>query len=255
MKGPNTKIQAPEKHQAPSFNGCLLKVSQRRCARVGFGSWNLELLWSLDLGVWSFSAVFAALLLLATGCHRKQTAPPTASRTTTESVGMSSRRDDAASRAAFLAAYPVFMHPRCLNCHPAGDVPLQGEDSHPHFQNVKRGPDGKGLYAVKCKNCHQDKNLPGENMPPGHPEWHLPPANMRMVFEGKSAAELARQLKDPKQNGGKTLDDIIYHVTYDSLVIESGWNPAQGKSKPPLNHAEFAKKMREWADKGAAVPE
>jgi hypothetical protein len=29
---------------------------------------------------------------------------------------------------------------------------------------------------------------------------------MRMVFQGKTPAELARQLKDPKQNGGKTLE-------------------------------------------------
>src|SRR4051794_8897291 len=49
--------------------------------------------------------------------------------------------DEIASRDAFLAAYPVFMHPRCLNCHPVGDVPLVGEDSHPHLQNVRRGPD------------------------------------------------------------------------------------------------------------------
>ena len=31
--------------------------------------------------------------------------------------------DELVSREAFLAAYPVFMHPRCMNCHPAGDLP------------------------------------------------------------------------------------------------------------------------------------
>jgi hypothetical protein len=30
-------------------------------------------------------------------------------------------------------------------------------------------------------------NTPGLNMPPGKPKWHLPPADMKMVFEGKSA--------------------------------------------------------------------
>jgi hypothetical protein len=34
--------------------------------------------------------------------------------------------DHSRARAAFMKAYPVFMHPRCLNCHPAGDTPLQG---------------------------------------------------------------------------------------------------------------------------------
>ena len=132
---------------------------------------------------------------------------------------------------------------------------MQGEDSHPHLQNVKRGPDGKGLYALKCKNCHQDTNLSGEGLPPGHPDWRLPPASMRMVFQGKTPAELARQLKDPKQNGGKTLEEIIKHVSYDSLVMQSGWSPAEGKSKPLLTHDEFATNIREWVEKGAAVPE
>jgi len=195
-----------------------------------------------------------ALLLCATGCQHEP-ATPSGSGASAPTAKMSSSSAAAASRAAFLAAYPVFMHARCMNCHPVGDVPLQGEDSHLHLQNVKRGPDGKGLYALKCKNCHQDKNLVGENMPPGHPEWHLPPGNMRMVFQGKTPAELARQLKDPKQNGGKTLDEILHHVSHDSLVMESGWNPAEGKSKPPLTHAQFAAKMREWIEKGAAIPE
>jgi hypothetical protein len=162
--------------------------------------------------------------------------------------------DEAKSRAAFLAAYPVFMHPRCLNCHPAGDAPLQGDDGHPHLQEVQRGPDGKGLYALKCSNCHQWKNLPGEHMPPGHPEWHLPPSEMRMVFEGKSAAQLARQLKDPRQNGGKTLEEIVRHSTEDSLVA-TGWNPGDGRTKPPLTQAEFGRLMREWVEQGAAIPE
>jgi len=90
-------------------------------------------------------------------------------------------------------------------------------------------------------------------MPPGHPEWHLPSADMRMVFEGKTPAQLARQLKDPKQNGGKTLEQIVNHVAEDSLVA-TAWNPAEGRTKPPLTHAEFGKQIREWIDKGAAVP-
>jgi mono/diheme cytochrome c family protein len=163
-------------------------------------------------------------------------------------------KDDAAASAAFAAAYPVLMHPRCMNCHPAGDVPLQGDDSHLHLQNIKRGSDGKGLYALKCANCHQETNLPGANMPPGHPLWHLPPADMRMVFEGKSPGELCRQLKDPKQNGGKSLEEIYHHIAEDSLV-GWGWNPGDGRTLPPMSRPDFAAKIRAWIDSGAACPE
>jgi hypothetical protein len=162
--------------------------------------------------------------------------------------------DLAASKAAFLEAYKVLMHPRCMNCHPSGDAPLQGDDSHVHAQNVQRGPDGKGKFALKCHNCHQFANLPGLNMPPGNPNWHLPPPEMKMVFQGKSPRELARQLKDPGQNGHKTLADLLHHVAEDKLVL-GGWDPGDGRTRPPLSHAEFAAKMREWIEKGAAEPE
>ena len=163
-------------------------------------------------------------------------------------------RDAAGSKAAFLEAYKVLMHPRCMNCHPSGDAPLQGDDSHAHAQNVRRGPDGKGKYALKCANCHQLTNLPGANMPPGNPNWHLPPPETPMVFQGKTPGELASQLKDPKRNGNKTLDQILHHVTEDKLVL-GGWDPGDGRTKPPLSHDEFARKMREWVENGAAEPE
>lgn len=158
------------------------------------------------------------------------------------------------SRAAFKEAYKVLMHPRCMNCHPMGNAPLQSDESHPHIQNVKAGPEGKGIYSMKCTNCHQDKNLPGENMPPGNPVWHLPPPEMPMVFEGKSPGQLAAQLKDPKRNGGKNLEQIFHHVSEDKLVLW-GWNPGEGRTLPPLTHEEFTKQMKIWIDNGAEVPE
>ena len=124
------------------------------------------------------------------------------------------------SRAAFLQVYRVLTSPRCQNCHVAGDAPLQGDDSHLHLQNVRRGKDGHGVYGMHCDTCHQTKNLSGEHMPPGSPKWSLPSAEQKMVFVGRSPAELCRQLKDPKQNGGRTLAALLDHVANDDLV---GW--------------------------------
>src|SRR3984885_5827226 len=128
-------------------------------------------------------------------------------------------KDSIESVKAFMKVYKVLMSPRCMNCHPAGDIPLQGDDSHLHTQGVKRGIDGKGVYALKCANCHQPQNSVGVHMPPGNPNWHLPPANMKMVFQYKTPRELAAQLKDPKRNGNKTYAQLIDHVTNDKLVL------------------------------------
>jgi len=163
------------------------------------------------------------------------------------------QKDSIASKKAFLKVYAVLMSPRCMNCHPSGDIPLQGEDSHLHLQGVKRGFDGKGLYALKCTNCHQPHNLPGLHMPPGNPKWSLPPANMKMIFQGRSSHQLAGQLLDKKRNGRKSVKALINHITNDTLVL-SGWTPAKGLAKPPLSHREFVSAFNEWINKGAVSP-
>lgn len=158
---------------------------------------------------------------------------------------------EAASKAAFAEAYKVFMHPRCMNCHPAGDVPLQGDDSHLHTQGVKRGPDGRGLYALKCSSCHQAANLEGDHLPPGHPNWHLPTAARPMVFEGKSPRQLAMSFKDATFTGFTTMDQLIEHVENDKLVQHS----FTYGTRPPLSHDEFVAKVKEWIEKGAVLPD
>jgi hypothetical protein len=163
-------------------------------------------------------------------------------------------QDAVASRAAFLQVYRVLTSPRCQNCHPAGDVPLQGDDSHVHLQNVKRGKDGHGVYGMRCDTCHQAKNLPGEHMPPGNPKWSLPSPEQKMIFVGRSPAELCRQLKDPKQNGGRTLAMLLDHVANDDLVGWA-WNPGDGRTLPPLSRVETAAQMKVWVEGGAACPE
>jgi hypothetical protein len=91
-------------------------------------------------------------------------------------------------------------------------------------------------------------------MPPGNPNWHLPPPEMPMVFQGKSPGELARQLKNPKLNGDRTLEQLLHHVSEDKLV-RGCWEPGDGRTRPTLTHAEFARKMHEWVDNGAPTPD
>jgi cytochrome c5 len=169
-------------------------------------------------------------------------------------AGSAYKSDTAAAQAAFNRAWTVFESPRCRNCHPSGDAPLQGDDGHVHIQDVKRGPDGQGVYGMKCSTCHQAANLPGDNTPPGNPKWSLPPANMKMVIQGETAGQFCRQLKDPAKNGHRTLAQIIEHVSSDDLV-GWGWNPGDGRTLPPLSRPEFVAAMNIWVDNGAACPQ
>lgn len=161
-------------------------------------------------------------------------------------------KDSVESVKAFMTVYKVLMSPRCMNCHPSGDIPLQGDDSRLHSMFPKRGKEGKGVYAMKCSNCHQPENTPGFNTPPGHPNWHLPPADMKMVFEGRTAGQLAKQLIDPKQNGNKNKKQLIEHAD-DGLVL-AAWKPGEGRTLPPMSHAEFKKAWITWIEKGAFAP-
>ena len=80
---------------------------------------------------------------------------------------------------AFATVQAVLQHPRCQNCHPAGDAPLQGDDGHVHLQYVKRGPLGRGEVGQECSTCHGPANPPsnyGLHIPPGVSEgWRMPP--------------------------------------------------------------------------------
>jgi mono/diheme cytochrome c family protein len=162
------------------------------------------------------------------------------------------KSDSAASAKAFLQVYKVLMSPRCMNCHPAGDIPLQGDDSHLHTMSPKRGKDGHGLYAMKCANCHQPANTPGARTPPGNPKWGLPPSDMKMVFQGKTARQLALQIRDYNQNGHKNKQQLLEHAR-DTLV-KAGWNMGEGRPAPPLTYTAFLKVWDEWINKGAYAP-
>jgi hypothetical protein len=154
---------------------------------------------------------------------------------------------------AFLQIARVLQSPRCQNCHPAGEAPLQTDAGAPHAMLVRRGPDGRGTSAMRCSNCHMGINNPEPQGPPGAPNWHLPPPETPMVFEGRTPDELCRTIKDPRQNGGKNIEQLVHHLTTDSLVLW-GWNPGVGRTLPPLSQPEFARVVHEWAEAGAPCP-
>ena len=154
---------------------------------------------------------------------------------------------------AFLDVYTVLQHPRCLNCHPKGNAPLQNDDFQPHAMNITRASTEAGL---ECAACHQEKNAEAYGVvggPPGAPNWHLPTKEMPLVFEGRSPKELCEQIKNTDTNGQKSLEELHHHVAYDPLVLW-GWNPGGKRSVPPLSHSEFSQKFKQWVDLGGPCP-
>ena len=157
---------------------------------------------------------------------------------------------------AFETLRSVFQHPRCQNCHIPGDAPLQGDEGRTHAQYVMRGADGLGGPVMRCYLCHTDNNLPatyGTNVPPGAPNWHLPPPQTKMVFIGLTPRQLCRSIKDRRATGGKDLAAMLAHVRDDSLVAW-GWMPGEQRTVPPATRAETVAAFRTWIDAGAPCP-
>lgn len=173
-----------------------------------------------------------------------------AARTSASTVG--NNVSVSASVSAFEAMVPVLHHPRCMNCHMRGDYPRQGDDSHPHIMDVRRGPDGHGASVVKCNTCHQDHNLPGMHMPPGAPDWGLPSPAMPMIWEGRSDRQICLLLTDPQQNGHRTVQQIVEHM-HTPLVLW-GWSPGEGRTPIPYSEARFLEDVQRWVDHGASCP-
>jgi hypothetical protein len=159
---------------------------------------------------------------------------------------------DTAARSAALFAEvgKVLTHPRCMNCHPAGDRPRQGDVSRLHQPPVERGADGFGLAALRCPICHQGANFePGRV--PGDPIWHLAPREMG--WEGKTLGEICAQIKDPARNGNRSLEALVEHIGTDHLVGWA-WAPGFGRRPAPGTQKEAGALVDAWVKTGAVCP-
>jgi hypothetical protein len=150
---------------------------------------------------------------------------------------------------AFVAIASVLQSPRCMNCHPAGNAPLNGDDSIAHRMNISR----ESLKGLQCQTCHRNENGKTPHSPPGVAGWRLPDPEMPLVFQGHTPHSLCEQLKDPKRNGNRSLAQLREHMGHDPFVAW-GWNPGPGRSTPPLSHDELMSAVDLWIAKGAPCP-
>lgn len=151
---------------------------------------------------------------------------------------------------AFGSVYSVLLSPRCMNCHPAGDAPLQTDHGRPHRMNITRRSPEVGLH---CDACHRDSNGRTPGSPPGSAHWNMPSRAVPMVFEGRTPAQLCAQLKQPQATGGRDLDELVDHIERDPLVLWA-FDPGPGRTLPPISHAELVTATRQWVAAGAPCP-
>jgi hypothetical protein len=158
---------------------------------------------------------------------------------------------DKRSAALFIELAKVLLHPRCVNCHPGGDRPRQGDLARLHQPPVARGPDGHGLETMRCSICHGPANFDPARMP-GHPEWHLAPREM--AWEGKTLSEICAQIKDPKRNGNRSPEDLVHHIGSDTLVGWA-WAPGFGRQPAPGTQKLAGALVEAWVKTGAVCPQ
>jgi len=156
---------------------------------------------------------------------------------------------------AFNIMMQVVMSPRCMNCHPSGDRPTQGDDMHQHYFNVQRGPDDHGAGTMQCQTCHQDKNNDYTGVP-GVKDWHIAPRSMG--WQGLDKYQVAKKMVNPTLNGGLDLEALAKHLTEDELVLWA-FNPGvnqlgQQRTPPPVTKEDYIKAVKEWVLQGAQIP-
>lgn len=200
------------------------------------------------------SLVLVALVPAACAGHPQSAAEPSPRPAPLRPTASFTETDARARSLAYFAELGrVFTHPRCVNCHPSGDSPLAGEDSHLHEPPVVRGEDDAGAIGMRCVTCHSQDNVElGEMSVPGSDVWRLAPASM--AWEGLSAGELCRLLKDPERNGDRDLDALVEHLQEDALV-RWGWNPGSSREPVPAGHETFGELAEAWVETGAHCPD
>lgn len=190
----------------------------------------------------------AVVVTIGAAVSAKQPEPERALKSAQSFASIADERQH--SVALFTEAGKVITHARCMNCHPSGDRPAQGDDRHPHMPLVVRGLDDFGAIGMRCTTCHGPENFDPAGVP-GNPAWRMAPIEMAWV--GKSLGDICRQIKDPSRNGGKSLDDLVHHMAEDPLV-GWGWHPGSGRQPAPGTQKEFGELIKAWVDTGAECP-
>ena len=156
----------------------------------------------------------------------------------------------------FAKMYPVFTHPRCINCHGVvqsnpGIIRSVTAETHPG------GWVGDPEDAVDCGECHNEPEVLIE-------AWEFT-APQSMWWIGKNVEELcmlqAGQVRNFNRAAGSASQaskgSYLNHLNTDPLITQAFDGLAGGardstlRERPPMDHPAFMAAAKAWVDAGA----
>lgn len=157
--------------------------------------------------------------------------------------------------AAWDRIYAVASHPRCTNCHVgAQEAPmwngLRYGEGVKHGQNIKADESRIGAESVPCRTCHvtaAGRDVASPAPPQIEEAWRLPP--VELAWLGKGSPALCAQLRDPEQNDGHDVTEMVAHIR-SSPFVAWGFQPGPGRSKPDGTLADLAQDVALWGAAG-----
>lgn len=160
--------------------------------------------------------------------------------------------------------YEVASHPRCSNCHAGADGrPMWSGPSYgkarPHGMNIQAGESRIGAETIPCSTCHitlsaanPDANTVPHAAPRVAADWHMAPVEAEWF--GKPSSEVCQQLRNPQQNGNRTIAEIAEHLGHD-VILHWAWNPGGGREPAPHSLQASMDALMKWAAAGTPCPQ
>ena len=75
-----------------------------------------------------------------------------------------------------------------------------------------------------------------------------------MGWVGLSEGDLCRTLLDRRKNGGRSVADLVNHMTGGDALVTYAWNPGGQRTPPPLSVDALKAAVDAWAAAGAPCP-